>query len=316
MNVSQRLMLGFGVILAMTIIVGIMGIIPVDNYPSREFKSSALIIVLAFSILIGAILALTTIRKITGMLSAIESVVDHAEEVSVNVANIAAELEASSEEVDKHAHEVDQTTHKLVDATKGQVEALKTIEEHAEDIDKHAHEILDHTKDIDKIMDIITSISEQTNLLALNASIEAGRAGEHGRGFAVVADEVRKLAEESKAAVLDSSEKIEEIERLIKDAVEAIDKITGEIEDAEEHEEVNEKGLEGIMGVLDAQQSSMDEITATAHRLDVLAEELKDTLDIHKGEKKKDAAATEKVEPARVTKIEKKGVQIPEVVKI
>jgi methyl-accepting chemotaxis protein len=292
MDVGRRMLMGFSIILIMATIIGVMGIIPVDSYPSRDVKTTSLIIVLTVCLVIGITISISTIRKVSHMYADIdekehsmESIIDHAEDVAIDVANIAAELEASSEEVDKHATEIGATTHKLTEATLGQVQALKEIEAHAEDIDRHAHEILEHTTDIDKIMEIITSISEQTNLLALNASIEAGRAGEHGRGFAVVADEVRKLAEESKVAVIDSSEKIELIETLIKNTVEAIDRVTKEIEEAEEHEEINEKGLEGVMTASDAQIVAMDEITATAHRLDVLAEDLKDTLDIHKGEK-------------------------------
>jgi methyl-accepting chemotaxis protein len=53
----------------------------------------------------------------------------------------------------------------------------------------------ERTKEISKIVEVITSVANQTNLLALNATIEAARAGEYGRGFAVVAEEVRKLAE-------------------------------------------------------------------------------------------------------------------------
>ncbi|PAB59748.1 methyl-accepting chemotaxis protein [Anaeromicrobium sediminis] len=81
----------------------------------------------------------------------------------------------------------------LVQKTDRNAQATHKIEEAIIELSRKS-------KNIEDILNTITSIAEQTNLLALNASIEAARAGEHGKGFAVVADEIRKLAEGSKAA--------------------------------------------------------------------------------------------------------------------
>ncbi|TXT67583.1 MAG: membrane protein of unknown function [Promethearchaeota archaeon] len=212
----------------------------------------------------------------------LERLIDHAEQTAINVANISAELEASAEEIDKVMHGAENNLREVDEATQAQVKALRTIDKHIVSIEENANDILTHTSDIDKVMDLISSISEETNLLALNASIEAGRAGEHGRGFAVVADEVRKLAEESRKSVSDSGDRVRFIEKLIEVTSTAIGEVTEEIKEARDQERKNERALRLVEATIEQQVSAMDEIVATARRLEVLAEELEDELNIHK----------------------------------
>lgn len=88
--------------------------------------------------------------------------------------------------------------------------SMKDIKAFANDTNQSIKVLTERSKEITRVLGIITDIASQTNLLALNAAIEAAQAGDAGRGFAVVAEEIRKLAEDSRSSA-------REIEKLVKD---------------------------------------------------------------------------------------------------
>ncbi len=103
------------------------------------------------------------------------------------------------------------------------------------------------TQQIDKVVQVISTIAQQTNLLALNATIEAARAGEYGRGFAVVAEEVRKLAEQAARSADQISRLAEDISNHAEQVVGAMREATDELGEGREELAAIIKSLEGIV---------------------------------------------------------------------
>ena len=121
---------------------------------------------------------------------------------------------------------------------------------------------------IEKIVEVIDSISFQTNLLALNAGVEAARAGEAGRGFAVVASEVRILAHRCSEAALQISDLITESAKHVDNGVSMIDQTNKALETILEGITDVSQNVSEIAMSANEQSSGIAEINTAVEQLD------------------------------------------------
>lgn len=75
------------------------------------------------------------------------------------------------------------------------------------------------SKDIEKVISVITDVVKQTNLLGTNAAILAEQAGEYGKGFSVVAGEIKTLAGKTASSAREITDIIKSIQREIAETI-------------------------------------------------------------------------------------------------
>ncbi len=78
---------------------------------------------------------------------------------------------------------------------------MAAVQERIASIAERADVLGSRSKEIYRVLDLITEIAQETHILSLNAAIEAAAAGGEGRRIAVVAEEVRRLAHRSQDSV-------------------------------------------------------------------------------------------------------------------
>lgn len=115
------------------------------------------------------------------------------------------------------------TGREQMDALAGQVEKSRTANA---EVQEKMEELETYTKQMNTIIETITSIADNTALLALNASIEAARAGESGKGFAVVAGQITELANQTQIATANITGLIGNINKELEYVAEAVDVVT------------------------------------------------------------------------------------------
>lgn len=149
--------------------------------------------------------------------------------------------------------------------------SMKDIRSYANDTNESIKVLTDRSKEITRVLGIITDIAAQTNLLALNAAIEAAQAGDAGRGFAVVAEEIRKLAEDSRASAREIEKLVVDVQNDTQAAARMIEVMsesikggeTASVDASEAFKEIassSEKTLQLSEQILNAAKGQMDSI--------------------------------------------------------
>ncbi len=195
----------------------------------------------------------------------IGTIIDSTEEMSVTIADIAANAE--------RARTVAGTAVANVNAASNRVDELGSA-----------------ALEISKVTDVIVEIAEQTKLLALNATIEAARAGEAGKGFAVVANEVKELALQTNNAIAEIRNKVEAMQHstdntiteigAINQTIKAVNEIVVSIAGAVEEQSVTTKdivaklnqGESGIRSISDTLSETATEVLDMTVKISAVAE--------------------------------------------
>ncbi len=114
--------------------------------------------------------------------------------IAVQATQVTRNVAASLERAQIQMQRSDELSRLNRTNTRQLIDNMGVVNNRLVDFQKTVASLSHKSENIQKVVELIRSISFQTNLLALNAAIEAARAGEAGAGFAVVAEEVRGLA--------------------------------------------------------------------------------------------------------------------------
>ena len=218
---------------------------------AREVESSTTMTYERMSQLVET--ADTQIKQITGAAVEVEKMADSSRQV--------AERAQVLYSVAREARQTAETGRGAVQQT---VEGMGRIHEYVQDTSSKVQMLGDRSREINNIVEVISTIAHQTNRLALDAAIQAAMAGENGKGFGAVAADIRRLAERSK-------DQASSIGRIVRAVREDIGAVAVSMQDTERETSAGsalaqEAGtsLASIFGVVERQASEIETINRMA----------------------------------------------------
>ena len=220
----------------------------------------------------------------------IQQIARGAEEQAVKIAEVnhlMQEVQETMKQVETKAHEtssaVDKATHTAKvggQLARGTIDKMVSLSELILKDSAMVGRMGTKSREVGRVVELISGIAEQTNLLSLNAAIEAARAGEQGRGFAVVADEIRALADGSSHAVQEITTLVQEMQDETKGVVESMEKSAHEAQSSKDHIRQMESSLDEIVtvieNVMEHSKSITDMLNAQSQRFSRIANSIQD----------------------------------------
>jgi len=191
----------------------------------------------------------------------IKAIADAAEEVE-RMSHSSRKVAERAQVLFNVAREARQTAQSGRDAVQQTVDGMGRIQENVQDTANKIQMLGERSREINNIVEVMTTIAHQTNRLALDAAIQAAMAGENGKGFGAVAADIRRLAEQAK----DQAGMIARIVRSFRDDIGAV---AVSIRDTERETSAGtslaqEAGtsLESIFSVVERQAQEIEDINA------------------------------------------------------
>src|SRR2546425_350460 len=150
------------------------------------------------------------------------------------------------------------------EAVQQAVEGMGRIHENVQATSSKVQTLGERSREINNIVEAISSIAHQTNRLALDAAIQAAMAGENGKGFGAVAADIRRLAERAK-------DEASSVARIVRSVREDIGAVAVSMRDTERETASGAKlaeeagsSLVSIFGVVERQAHEIESINQVA----------------------------------------------------
>lgn len=212
-------------------------------------------------------------NAITEVSQALQNLNNTAQEIARQTLATTEDVERSLEQ----AYSVNRVTEEMVAAhEQGHLTIARTVQsifklkEQIGQIEHNQQLLVAQSDAIQRVVDLIDSISKETHLLALNAAIEAAGAGAYGSRFAVIAGEVKQLADRSLRATEEVktflSGILVAVQEAGKSAVQAAHEAEGAVADAGSSDKVLVYLTELSEGVKIAVQTIVEHIKGTSLR--------------------------------------------------